>query len=74
MPLEQSSSKEALAHNIQTEIAHGKDPKQAAAIAYSTQRANDYSQPCAPEFVTLQTMNEQNRKYWANQGGEGTIT
>lgn len=74
-PLEQGSSKEALAHNIETEIAAGKDPKQAAAIAYSVQRANDdeYA-PVAvaviPESVSLATLNEQNRKYWACQGGE----
>ena len=39
--LEQSSSKEAFKKNIATEIEAGKDPKQAAAIAYSVQRAND---------------------------------
>ena len=37
----QSSSKKALGKNIATEIKAGKDPKQAAAIAYSVQRAND---------------------------------
>ena len=36
----QSSSKKALKKNIETEIASGKDPKQAAAIAYSIQRKN----------------------------------
>ena len=41
MPLIQSSSKEALQKNIATEIKAGKDPKQAAAIAYSIQREND---------------------------------
>jgi len=41
MPLEQSASKETLSKNIETEINAGKDPKQAAAIAYSTQRAVD---------------------------------
>lgn len=39
--LVQSSSKEALKKNIATEIEAGKDPKQAAAIAYSIQRKND---------------------------------
>lgn len=39
--LVQSSSKEALKKNIATEIKAGKDPKQAAAIAYSIQRKND---------------------------------
>lgn len=37
----QSSSKEALQKNIKTEIESGKDPKQAAAIAYSIKRKND---------------------------------
>jgi hypothetical protein len=35
MPLEKGSSQAAISHNIETEINHGKDPKQAAAIAYS---------------------------------------
>lgn len=38
MPLESGKSKEAISHNIATEIRHGKDPKQAAAIAYSNAR------------------------------------
>lgn len=39
----ESGSKEALSKNIATEIKAGKDPKQAAAIAYSVQRENDSS-------------------------------
>jgi hypothetical protein len=35
MPLEKGSSQKVISHNIATEIRHGKDPKQAAAIAYS---------------------------------------
>lgn len=35
MPLEKGSSREAISHNIETEINAGKPPKQAAAIAYS---------------------------------------
>lgn len=35
MPLEKGSSREAISHNIATEIRASKDPKQAAAIAYS---------------------------------------
>ncbi len=38
MPLNPSGSKEARSENIATEIDAGKDPKQAAAIAYSVQR------------------------------------
>lgn len=68
MPLEQSGSKEALSKNIQTEISAGKDPKQAAAIAYSVQKANDEYVPVAistvPDSVSLATLNEENKKYW----------
>lgn len=73
MPLIESGSEEALQKNIATEIEAGKDPKQAAAIAYETQRANDYEPSvvsCVPESVTLETLNEENKKYWAHQGGE----
>ena len=38
MPLRKSSSKKAREQNIKTEIAAGKDPKQAVAIGYSVQR------------------------------------
>lgn len=38
MPLRPGKSPKVISQNIQTEIAHGKDPKQAAAIAYSTAR------------------------------------
>ena len=38
--LVQSASKEALGKNIATEIKAGKDPKQAAAIAYNVQKEN----------------------------------
>lgn len=37
----QSSSEEAFSKNVSTEIKAGKDPKQAAAIAYSIQKEND---------------------------------
>lgn len=38
MPLENSSSDKVRSENIKREIDAGKDPKQAAAIAYSVQR------------------------------------
>jgi hypothetical protein len=38
MPLIKSTSKKAIGKNIATEIRAGKDPKQAAAIAYTVQR------------------------------------
>lgn len=39
MPLIKSTSKGAFAKNVKAEIAAGKPPKQAVAIAYSTKRA-----------------------------------
>lgn len=39
MPLIKSTSKKAFKTNIKKEIAAGKPPKQAVAIAYSEQRA-----------------------------------
>jgi len=38
MPLTKSTSRRAFQKNVQTEIAAGKPPKQAVAIAYSVQR------------------------------------
>lgn len=38
MPLNKSGSKKAREENIKTEIAAGKPPKQAVAIAYSVER------------------------------------
>lgn len=38
MPLKKGSSNKTRSENIRREIAAGKDPKQAAAIAYSEQR------------------------------------
>jgi hypothetical protein len=39
MPLTKSTSKQAFTKNVKKEIAAGKPPKQAVAIAYSTKRA-----------------------------------
>lgn len=39
MPLKKSTSKKAFSENVKKEIAAGKPPKQAVAIAYSTKRA-----------------------------------
>mgnify|MGYP003339553856 CR=1 FL=1 len=38
MPLTKSTSKKAFQHNVKAEIAAGKPPKQAQAIAYATKR------------------------------------
>lgn len=39
MPLTKSTSKKAFQKNVKAEIAAGKPPKQAVAIAYATKRA-----------------------------------
>lgn len=39
MPLIKSTSKKAFSENVKKEIAAGKPPKQAVAIAYSTKKA-----------------------------------
>jgi hypothetical protein len=39
MPLSKRTSKQAFSKNVQTEIAAGKPPKQAVAIAYATKKA-----------------------------------
>lgn len=39
MPLVKSKSKSAFNKNVKTEIAAGKPPKQAVAIAYATKRS-----------------------------------
>ena len=39
MPLKKSTSKKAFKENVKKEIAAGKPPKQAVAIAYSEKRA-----------------------------------
>jgi hypothetical protein len=39
MPLSKSTSKKAFNKNVKTEIAAGKPPKQAVAIAYATKKA-----------------------------------
>lgn len=38
MPLESGSSQKTISDNIRTEVRAGRDPKQAAAIAYSVAR------------------------------------
>jgi len=40
MPLSEGKSKKSFEKNIKTEIKHGKDPKQAVAIAYAVKRRN----------------------------------
>jgi len=43
MPLKKGSSRKTISSNIRTEIAHGKKPKQAVAIALDTARRSGKS-------------------------------
>lgn len=52
MPLKQGKSNEARSENIKTEIEHGKSPEQAAAIAYSIQRAQRAKDAQDPQEAT----------------------
>jgi hypothetical protein len=45
MPLTKSTSKQAFQKNVKTEIAAGKPPKQAVAIAYATKKAAATKKP-----------------------------
>jgi hypothetical protein len=70
MPLIHGKSPEALRENIKREIEAGKDPKQAAAIAYHVQReAQDETGPSVvhvgPPGLSLAEINRQNEQYWA---------
>jgi hypothetical protein len=66
MPLIQGKSDETRGENIATEIAAGKSPEQAAAIAYSIQRENKDSSPVSslPETQTAAETAERGMKYW----------
>ena len=47
MPIKHSPTEKAFVQNIKTEIASGKPPKQAAAIAYSVQKEAAKAQAAA---------------------------
>lgn len=71
MPLNHGKSDEARSENIATEIRAGKDPKQAAAIAYSEQRNARDASPMStlPEVCTQAESVERSRKLWEQPGG-----
>lgn len=61
----QSASKEALQKNIETEIEAGKDPKQAAAIAYSVKEKNeDLTQDI------LQDLKDRDKQFYLDKEAE----
>jgi hypothetical protein len=70
VPLEKGSSEETISNNIATEIKAGKPREQAIAIAESEagkSKDEKFAVSVLPETVTAATINEQNRKYWAEQ-------
>lgn len=69
----QGKSDQTRSENIATEIRAGKDPKQAAAIAYSVQRENRDSEmgmAVVPNTVTLAQINARNRELWKCASGD----
>jgi hypothetical protein len=81
MPLIESASKEARSENIGREVAAGKPPAQAAAIAYSTQRANqdavdfgrsdEIGPSMLPPVVTAAEVAARNRRFWGENAPSG---
>lgn len=61
--LVQSSSEEAFKKNIATEIRSGKDPKQAAAIAYSVKRENDMKDAMNTFMITYDDLYTKSKGY-----------
>jgi len=55
MPLSKGTGSAAREENVKREIAAGKDPKQAVAIAYSQQRKNKASDSMKPMIKSLIT-------------------
>lgn len=51
MPLKSGSSQATISQNIVTEIRHGQDPKQAAAIAYSKARGDAVREEAARRYA-----------------------
>lgn len=74
MPLEEGISQATISKNIETEINAGKDPKQAAAIAYSKsgegKDAEVFATSVLPMEVTAAELNERSRKFWEQPGGQ----
>jgi hypothetical protein len=69
MPLKPGSAPATIQENIRTEIAAGKDPKQAAAIAHSV--AGDQIMPDyegALRGMSVEDIKRKNEEYWSQWG------
>lgn len=71
MPLKEGGSTVTRSENIATEIAAGKNPKQAAAIGYAVQRraADAAMDATLPMTVSQAESVARNRKLWEQPGG-----
>jgi hypothetical protein len=58
MPLSKGKSNKARSENVKREIEAGKDPKQAAAIAYAQQRKNKQTGDDAEIMTTLKSLHD----------------
>ena len=70
MPLEPGKSPETISRNIATEIHAGKDPKQAAAIAYSVAR-KDSSDPAPTRAAGILFISPQGNALFLKRGQDG---
>ena len=67
VPLKQGSSQETVSENIATEIRAGKDPKQAAAIAYSEAGKSNRDAGAIegmPVVITPSELAAENAMFW----------
>lgn len=62
MPLKEGYSRETIAENIRTEIRHGRDPKQAAAIAYSKAREAARRAGISPIYLAARARAKKRRQ------------
>jgi len=67
MPLEQGRSDETISNNIGTEINTGKDPRQAAAIAYSEAGRSKDEALFSQAGMTAKQMQTEGERLWQSQ-------
>lgn len=78
MPLETGSSREAMSHNIATEVKAGKPQKQAVAIAYSVAKKDKIDELVEKTDALERRMdaivNDADESYWTYKAASRTPT